>query len=624
MITTITASSIAAITTTLTLIAPAPVTSIVQELATSFTVTTAPLQTALGAVLQGPKGGAGDPGPAGPQGPAGDPGADGAQGPQGDPGIQGPEGPVGPQGIQGDPGADGASAYEAWLALGNVGTEADFIASLEGAEGSQGPQGDQGLQGIQGDPGPMGPEGPQGIQGVPGADGADGADGDPGPGLPAGGAAHAIPRKASATDYDVVWSSVTVDEFGTLRATAAGTTTGPKGVLWSRYRAGEFTGGGSSSYLSFVLGGGTDGGLYAVARANPARHPFVGLCGWESVDGGSRTLYYGGGGWEAPDATEHLFYTAATNTHASDTGLPRMCISQQGTVVFGQMFGAESATQDGVLIALHGINTDAFAQWRTSPFLRARAGIDHSENLWRLSVPALNSTAIGAAEDWPIMDFPPRQSLLSTVRFNAGQHDIDYSFYGTAATPLLHLDAGSDRVGVGTDEPTSKLDIDGALTLRDMSADPADPPEGASVTWVSDGTGTGAAGETWSKITVGATTYTIKLADSNGVAVPNTVTQAEHNHGNLGTAITLDIADGNKQRGVVNDDVTITLPAAPATAAYIRLRLVNSGAGHTITVAGATHLGAASPTYNTADAGMNVITFDGNPNGWVYSGVGAA
>lgn len=48
-------------------------------------------------------------------------------------------GEAGPQGI--------TSAYEAWLSLGNIGTEADFIATLVGPQGPQGIQGPQGPAG---------------------------------------------------------------------------------------------------------------------------------------------------------------------------------------------------------------------------------------------------------------------------------------------------------------------------------------------------------------------------------------------------------------------------------------------------------------------------------------------
>ena len=60
---------------------------------------------------------------------------------------------------QGPQGEAGKSAYESWIALGNTGTEAEFIASLKGATGEQGPQGPAGEQGPQGEPGPAGETG---------------------------------------------------------------------------------------------------------------------------------------------------------------------------------------------------------------------------------------------------------------------------------------------------------------------------------------------------------------------------------------------------------------------------------------------------------------------------------
>ncbi len=54
-------------------------------------------------------------------------------------------------------GGNGDSAYDIWLAEGNVGTEQDFLDSL---------QGEQGIQGIQGIQGPEGPEGPAGAGGT--------------------------------------------------------------------------------------------------------------------------------------------------------------------------------------------------------------------------------------------------------------------------------------------------------------------------------------------------------------------------------------------------------------------------------------------------------------------------
>lgn len=117
---------------------------------------------------QGPKGDKGDPGATGatgPQGPKGDTGQTGSTGPigpKGDTGATGavgPTGPQGPSGSQGLTGATGDSAYQTWIALGNSGTQADFIASLKGAKGDTGATGSQGAKG---DPGPKGDKGDPG------------------------------------------------------------------------------------------------------------------------------------------------------------------------------------------------------------------------------------------------------------------------------------------------------------------------------------------------------------------------------------------------------------------------------------------------------------------------------
>ena len=63
------------------------------------------------------------------------------EGPQGPAGPQGPQGEPGPAGPQGQPGADGQdglSAYQIWLNAGHTGTEADFLASLQGEQGPAG------------------------------------------------------------------------------------------------------------------------------------------------------------------------------------------------------------------------------------------------------------------------------------------------------------------------------------------------------------------------------------------------------------------------------------------------------------------------------------------------------
>ena len=136
------------------------------------------------------------------------------------PGPQGPQGPIGFTGLTGPAGADGEdgkSAYYFWLEAGNTGTEAEFLASLQGPAGNAGPTGPQGpigftgltgpagtdgedgksayylwleagntgteaeflasLQGPAGNDGATGPQGPIGFTGLTGPAGADGEDG---------------------------------------------------------------------------------------------------------------------------------------------------------------------------------------------------------------------------------------------------------------------------------------------------------------------------------------------------------------------------------------------------------------------------------------------------------------
>ncbi len=97
--------------------------------------------------------------------------------------LEGPIGPQGPQGDTGEAGNDGPSAYEIWIEQGNIGSQSDFLSSLvgpqgpqglEGAAGPQGPQGIQGIQGLQGVEGPIGPVGPQGAVGPQGLQGPAG------------------------------------------------------------------------------------------------------------------------------------------------------------------------------------------------------------------------------------------------------------------------------------------------------------------------------------------------------------------------------------------------------------------------------------------------------------------
>lgn len=102
-------------------------------------------------------------------------GENGSPGPPGEPGEAGPPG-----------GPPGPSAYDVAVSEGFLGTEAEWLESLEGPagdpgdDGPQGVPGEQGIPGEQGEQGIQGEQGLQGIQGIPGEQGDPGVDGAPG------------------------------------------------------------------------------------------------------------------------------------------------------------------------------------------------------------------------------------------------------------------------------------------------------------------------------------------------------------------------------------------------------------------------------------------------------------
>lgn len=65
-------------------------------------------------------------------------------------GERGLDGEQGQDGQDGEAGADGLSAYQVAVANGFVGTQVEWLASLEGAQGIQGLKGDKGDKGDAG------------------------------------------------------------------------------------------------------------------------------------------------------------------------------------------------------------------------------------------------------------------------------------------------------------------------------------------------------------------------------------------------------------------------------------------------------------------------------------------
>jgi len=80
-------------------------------------------------------------------------------------------------------------------------------------------------------------------------------------------------------------------------------------------------------------------------------------------------------------------------------------------------------------------------------------------------------------------------------------------------------DAANFRLGLGVVSPDTKLDVNGAVTSRELSADPSNPDEGSNAQWQSDGTGTGTDGQMIRKVTAGGATKTIITPFEDGTIV---------------------------------------------------------------------------------------------------------
>lgn len=87
---------------------------------------------------------------------------------------------------------------------------------------------------------------------------------------------------------------------------------------------------------------------------------------------------------------------------------------------------------------------------------------------------------------------------------------------GAASGNIVYINDQYRNVGIGrahTADATVKLTLAGAMTIHELSSDPADPIEGSYVTWMSNGTGTGDDGDIIVKITAGSVTKTTTLID---------------------------------------------------------------------------------------------------------------
>ena len=75
----------------------------------------------------------------------------------------------------------------------------------------------------------------------------------------------------------------------------------------------------------------------------------------------------------------------------------------------------------------------------------------------------------------------------------------------------MSLDSATGDLDVTGTVTAAKTAVEGEFEFGSLSADPDDPAEGKCVMWISDGTGSGNAGDLMIKLTMSSTTYTKKI-----------------------------------------------------------------------------------------------------------------
>ena len=96
---------------------------------------------------------------------------------------------------------------------------------------------------------------------------------------------------------------------------------------------------------------------------------------------------------------------------------------------------------------------------------------------------------------------------------NANLYSIRSFDNNSVSVARLSIERSSGNVGIGLSLAAYLLHANGEIALNELSADPADPTEGSTVMWMSDGTGYGDDGDLVAKIKAAGTTKTFTVID---------------------------------------------------------------------------------------------------------------
>lgn len=215
-------------------------------------------------------------------------------------------------------------------------------------------------------------------------------------------------------------------------------------------------------------------------------------------------------------------------------------------------------------------------------------------------------------------DIPPANSVTGTIAW----FTHDSSTWGYAAGINVAVD-GPAAIGSTPGRLVFSTTPSGQITLSERARINSsgnvgigftDPSARLHVVSTTEQLRIGYDATRYASFTVGST-GTLTITPTGGLVL----VQSEYSIGNLGASYQVTLTNGTKQRGTLNASCTISL-ATPSGACTIRLRLVNSGAGNTISVSGVRWVGGTAPTFDTADAHENILVFDYGSTGWVADG----
>ncbi|RJQ51884.1 MAG: hypothetical protein C4526_08975 [Nitrospiraceae bacterium] len=86
-------------------------------------------------------------------------------------------------------------------------------------------------------------------------------------------------------------------------------------------------------------------------------------------------------------------------------------------------------------------------------------------DVWDLSLDSAGLMSM-VAQGAPHISF----TALSSIHFNKDNWDVDVQFDGDVNDNLLYLDAGLERVGIGTAAPAEKLEVAGAVKVSNTAS----------------------------------------------------------------------------------------------------------------------------------------------------------